>query len=486
MPRRRFPAGVPPGTRPGSEPSPSDSRTAERSDARPPAADGSASEVALRRPVLVVMPEEGDRAAVADPVRAAGRRTVVVADATHALAALAERRFGVIVADLALGREALRILRVAVDSPTAPVVVALADRRNPALSAAALRLGVDAILARPVSREQLGALLAVAGARDAASTGPPGLPVDGQPGAGSGPRGAGPFLAPGLRAVFESIPPPARACANILIAGEPGSGRTVLARAFHAAGSGGDLAVIECRDLATPGASSSANELFRAWVERVSEEPMLFRHVEALPAVAQDLLERRLRADEEPGGAASIRTLATADPSIDDRAAYGKFRAELFARLAIVRIDVPPLRARPDDVPVLAERFLDDACARHVLAPKSLTSAARALLAALPWRGNARELRLLAERLALMVPRAAILLEDVLAHVRLDGAGLRDQDEGPLRAARERFERDYLAATLARHQGRIGEAAAALGLDRTALYRKLRRYGLAPGDRRRR
>jgi two-component system nitrogen regulation response regulator NtrX len=109
-----------------------------------------------------------------------------------------------------------------------------------------------------------------------------------------------------------------------------------------------------------------------------------------------------------------------------------------------------------------------------------LTPAARTLLAALPWRGNADELRLLVERVALAVPRRAVLLEDVLGQISFDGASVRPPAEGTLRAARRRFERDYIVAVLLEHRGRVSEAARALGLERTNLYRKMKQLGIRP------
>ena len=109
---------------------------------------------------------------------------------------------------------------------------------------------------------------------------------------------------------------------------------------------------------------------------------------------------------------------------------------------------------------------------------KTLTRSALTLLAALPWRGNAPELRALLERLVLLTPHGSIRLEDVLAQVRLDGSDISAAGGTTLRDARLRFERDYIAAVVRQHHGRMGEAAAALGIQRTNLYRKLRQLSV--------
>ena len=104
------------------------------------------------------------------------------------------------------------------------------------------------------------------------------------------------------------------------------------------------------------------------------------------------------------------------------------------------------------------------------------------LLGALPWPGNAAELRSLAERLAVLVPRGSVLLEDVLANIRLDGAEAMGRARGTLREAREDFERNYIVSVLQHHRGRMGAAASELGIERTNLYRKIKQHNITlPG-----
>ncbi|MEP6917375.1 MAG: helix-turn-helix domain-containing protein, partial [Acidobacteriota bacterium] len=142
--------------------------------------------------------------------------------------------------------------------------------------------------------------------------------------------------------------------------------------------------------------------------------------------------------------------------------------------IAIVQIDLPPLRQRVEDVPLLATHFLKDACRRNGMELKAFSRSALTLLASLPWSGNGSELRALAERLAVLVPRGTVLLEDVLASVRLDGAEAITRERGSLRNAREQFEREHVTAVLQHHKGRMGAAARELGIERTNLYRKIK------------
>jgi two-component system nitrogen regulation response regulator NtrX len=136
---------------------------------------------------------------------------------------------------------------------------------------------------------------------------------------------------------------------------------------------------------------------------------------------------------------------------------------------------MPPLRNRREDIPALANYFVREICASLRLPPKTLSRPALSLLAAMPWRGNAAELRTLLEAVVTGLQGGrGIGLEDLLLHVRLDGGPVVFSEGGTLKQARARFEKDYIAATLEQHRGRISEAARALGIQRTNLYRKMR------------
>jgi DNA-binding NtrC family response regulator len=140
-------------------------------------------------------------------------------------------------------------------------------------------------------------------------------------------------------------------------------------------------------------------------------------------------------------------------------------------------ISVPPLRQRREDVPGLVRLLLRGIATRSGMRPVDVTDQALDLLTALPWKGNLTELELLLRRLAARAPGRRIRLADVLAHVRLDGQPAAGYG-GTLREARESFERDYVAAVLDQHRGRMAEAARALGLQRTNLYRKVRQLSV--------
>jgi DNA-binding NtrC family response regulator len=147
------------------------------------------------------------------------------------------------------------------------------------------------------------------------------------------------------------------------------------------------------------------------------------------------------------------RVIAAVDRSLDVAVTDGQILSDLRRRLAGCCVEVPSLRDRRDDIPVLAAHFVKVACERANIPPKTLSKAATSLLSALPWKGNARELRAVLEIFVTRVHGETIDLEDVLAHVHLDGRANLFEFGGTLKQARARFEADYINAVVAQHHG---------------------------------
>ena len=201
-----------------------------------------------------------------------------------------------------------------------------------------------------------------------------------------------------------------------------------------------------------------------------------------LPAAVQARLARmardgEVRLDGQPV-AISLRMVASAAPGIEAEVHANRFRSDLYRRLSTSRIDLPHLRERPDDVPALATRILEDWCAAHGVATRAFTQTALALLSALTWPGNVAELKAMVERAARETSHDVIQIEDVLPALNLDRAPVRFTPAGQLREARLRFERDYISAVLQHHGWRMADAAETLGIQRPNLYRKARQLGI--------
>ena len=209
---------------------------------------------------------------------------------------------------------------------------------------------------------------------------------------------------------------------------------------------------------------------------------LYLHNVTELRASAQAQLARiardgEVRIDGAPV-ATAVRFVASAQPGIDADVHAHRFRGDLYRRLSAVRIDLPPLRDRPDDVPALAVRLLDDACAAAGRPHRTFTQAALALFGALTWPGNLAELRTAVERVVADGLEDVIQIEHILPVLQLHRAHSPFVPSGSLREARQRFERDYIASVLQHHAWRMAPAAQALGIQRPNLYRKARQLGI--------
>jgi len=209
---------------------------------------------------------------------------------------------------------------------------------------------------------------------------------------------------------------------------------------------------------------------------------LYLQNVSDLSASAQSRLAQiardgEVRIDGAPV-ATHVRLVASATPGIDADVRAHRFRADLYRRLTTLRIDIPALADRTEDVPDLADRLVGDICERRGVPPRTLTSAARALLAALNWPGNLSELHDVLDRAIAESSETTIQVEHLLPALRLDRAPAPFVPVGDLREARLRFERDYIAAVLQHHRWRMADAAQTLGIQRPNLYRKARQLGI--------
>lgn len=307
---------------------------------------------------------------------------------------------------------------------------------------------------------------------------------------------------------------------GVLIVGEPGTGGELFARAIHRArctGYDGSverlirdeiaghaepaslLVIVDCskttnleerlfgRESAT---SESGAELERITADSAIVEALdgslLLRHISDMPYRLQRRLAHLLRDGEalvagngQPSRVVPVRLRAIGTiESASGREAGDLLHPELARRLGETTIYLPPLRECKEDIPGLAWCLLAAACARAAVPVKKLSIQAAELLSALQWRGNIAELQQLMEMLARSVPARLVRLRDVLAHLQLDGRPGTLGYGSTLREARERFEREYVAHVLEQHRGRMAEAAKALGIQRTNLYRKMRQLAL--------
>ena len=279
---------------------------------------------------------------------------------------------------------------------------------------------------------------------------------------------------PAITRVQELVRRAALVDGGALITSEPGAGVESVARELHLRGRHptSPYVIVEC-DAGDP---ASVDRLLFGQplapvptdLESVSADSgiaaarggtLFLQNVTELRACAQAQLARiardgEVRIDGAPV-ATAFRFVASAPPGIDADVHAHRFRGDLYRRLSAVRIDLPPLRERPDDVPALAVRLLEDCCAAESRPVRTFTQAALALVGALTWPGNLAELRDAIGRVVADTRDEVIQVEHFLPAIQLHRAPAPFVPIGNLREARLRFERDYIAAVLQHHDWRM-------------------------------
>jgi two-component system nitrogen regulation response regulator NtrX len=285
---------------------------------------------------------------------------------------------------------------------------------------------------------------------------------------------------------------------RVLIHGENGSGKELVARAIHALSARRDGPFVEVNCAAIPeelieselfgherGAFTGAVARRRGKFELADQGTIFLDEVGDMSLKTQAKVLRVLeeQAFERVGGKETIRVdvrvLTASNQNLPDLIAQGRFREDLFYRLSVIPIEVPPLRQRKEDIPPLVEHFIALFSGENGKRPKTVSVEALAYFLSYDWPGNVRELRNMVERLVIMAPRDVIGPEDLPPPLRLREAGAGEtQKDKTLKVAREAFERAYILSELNAHEWNMTRTAEKLGIERSHLYRKLKAYGL--------
>src|SRR3954464_5178595 len=291
---------------------------------------------------------------------------------------------------------------------------------------------------------------------------------------------------------------------RVLIFGENGTGKELVARSIHSLSRRRAGPFVEVNCAAIPeelieselfghfkGAFTGAVSDRRGKCEAADGGALFLDEIGDMSLKTQAKVLRALQEQivEPVGGTTSVkvdvRILAATNKDLPSEIRAGRFREDLYFRLHVIPIFVPPLRDRDTDIPLLAEHFMIEFAREYGRRPKQLDTGAATGLRSYRWPGNVRELRNVIERLMIMVPGDTIALSDLAF---LDGGTLTAVEQPgvpavPLHEARERFERDYILRALAAQHGNISRTADALGVERSNLYRKMKAFGIAPARR---
>jgi transcriptional regulator with GAF, ATPase, and Fis domain len=285
----------------------------------------------------------------------------------------------------------------------------------------------------------------------------------------------------------------------ILILGENGTGKEVVSQSIHYFSSRRDhpFIAVNCAALTETlleselfghekGAFTDAHESRQGKFELASGGTLFLDEIGDLSAGGQAKLLRVLeeKVVVRVGGSKSIHTdarvIAATNQNLAEMVRQKRFRQDLYYRLNVVTLVLPPLRERPDDVLLLGEHFLHDFCLKARRKPPKITAAARRRLEAHTWPGNVRELRNLMERIAYLVPGDQIEADDLafILSPAADTPGSIAPDL-ELTEATNRFQTEYIQNAIRRAGGNMSKAAERLGLHRSNLYRKMRQLGMA-------
>jgi two-component system nitrogen regulation response regulator NtrX len=288
---------------------------------------------------------------------------------------------------------------------------------------------------------------------------------------------------------------------RVLIYGENGTGKELVARTIHALSRrrGGPFTEVNCAAIPEElieselfghmkGAFTGATADRHGKFEMADGGTLFLDEIGDMSMKTQAKVLRALQEQvvEPVGGATSVkvdvRVIAATNKDLTTEIRGGRFREDLYFRLNVIPIFVPPLRDRESDIALLADHFVAELARENGRRRKRFDAGAAAGLRAYRWPGNVRELHNVIERLMIMVPGDTIALSDLAF---MDGSGSLHADDPsapplPLHEARERFEREYILRTLAAQGGNMSRTADALGVERSNLYRKMRAFGIAP------
>jgi two-component system nitrogen regulation response regulator NtrX len=450
------------------------------------------------RRILVVDDEPGIRQSLSGVLEDEGYQVAAASSGEECLTVLPGGDFELVLLDIWLpGMDGMEVLSRVQEMPVAerPVVVVISGHGSIEAAVKATKLGAFDFLEKPLSIEKVSVVAKNALAHRQLLLENSRLKAD----ADSRYRIIGESVP--IKALRQQLTLMASTNGRVLVFGESGVGKELVARAIHAM---------------SPRAAEPFVEVNCAAIPEDLIESELFGHVKgAFPGAHEDKIGKFRKADggtlfldevgdmslrtqskvmrvldegrfEPVGASASLqvdaRVVAATNKNLEEEIERGNFREDLFYRLNVIPFFVPPLRDRREDIPLLADHFLRELTTAYGRKLKELTPEAYETLCEYHWPGNVRELKNLIERIVIMNPQVRVDAR----HIPL-GTPRRAQDRpverfGSLQEVREAAERDYILKKLDETNGNMTRAAELLGLERSNLYRKMKALGIGPKE----
>jgi len=453
--------------------------------------------------ILLVDDEANIRKMVSALLQSEGFETVEAPNGQAALALVGDDPPDAVLLDLMMppGPDGLATLeQLKKRAPEVPVVM-MSGKANLTDAVRATKLGAFQFLEKPLTPE--GVLVALRGALELGRTLAENRRLHEQLGHADPLVGSSRAMEE-LRAMIARVAPTE---SRVLITGESGTGKELVASAIHRQSARAGKPFVTVNSAAIPrdlvesemfgherGAFTGATERRQGRFELADSGTLFLDEVGDLSAEAQAKLLRVLETGvvERLGGerplTVNVRVLAATNKDLVHAVQHGQFREDLWFRLNVLPVAIPPLRERPEDVPPLVRHFAAR-CAARLGRPVRLDAGALQLLGAYRWPGNVRELANIVERLAILATGDTIVADDVTRVLPQDGgrpaaaltgSGEVEWQDTALANALDRHERELIARALSASRGNVAEAARRLSTDRANLYRRMRRLGIEP------
>ncbi len=457
----------------------------------------------MKKRVLVVDDEQTILQSVTDILEDEGFPALTAPDGNSALKIMEEDLPDLVLLDVWMpGMDGLEVLRrIRAEWPFVPVII-MSGHGNIETAVKATKLGAYDFIEKPLSYEQL--LLTIHNALRYHDLQEENVLLKQR----AAPRQELTGKSPVMAQLKEQISLVAPTDAWVLIQGENGTGKELVARTIHNRSRRKDKPLVEINCAAIPeelieselfghekGAFTGATTMKRGKFDLANGGTLFLDEIGDMSMKTQAKILRILQEQrfERVGGSKTIRVdvriIAATNKDLEKEIRAGRFREDLFHRLNVIPMEVPPLRERKEDIPLLVNEFLREFAGQIAIRPKTVAPEVFDALKAYNWPGNVRELRNMVERLLILSRGDEINLEDLPASFVRAGAETSRPDEhktaeapwfacDDYRQARALFEKAYLTAKLRENQGNIKKTAKAIGIERRHLHRKIKALGL--------
>jgi two-component system nitrogen regulation response regulator NtrX len=444
--------------------------------------------------ILIVDDESGIRQSLSSILREEGYQVEAVASGEECLAAVEAKPVDVVLLDIWLpGIDGLATLERLHQSERPPMVVMISGHGNIETAVRATKLGAFDFVEKPMSLEKT--ILVVRNALEHLRLEEENRRLRAE--IEHSHQVIGNSVP--MKALRQQIALTAPTNGRVLIYGESGTGKELIARALHAASQRNSNPFVEVNCAAIPeelieselfghrrGSFTGASEDKVGKFQKADGGTLFLDEVGDMSLKTQSKVLRVLEEQRfEPVGSnqavtVDVRVIAATNKKLDDEIARGSFREDLFYRLNVIPFYVPALRERIEDLPILARHFLGEFCRAYGRKPKELSEAALDVMLRYPWPGNVREVKNLIERLVIMCPQVRIEPHHLPPELFRGAARSPQQPYATLHEARAAYEREFILRKLEENQWNMTRTAAAIGLERSHLYRKMKALGISP------